>query len=330
MPRPEIILTPELLRTFVTLVEQCNGSVTQTAETLGINEASVSKRIKPLHTGRGERAGRLLWLRKEGKTFRLTAEGAAVLPLAVDQLRRWGLFTTLATTERLPVVTFACGQDAVTGFVREAVRLFRAAHAQVALQLATGIRGRDRITRVAGGELDLAVVTHEPAVIERYARGQPLHVEDLFPDPLVLVCAARSKSARDFEALPASGVRAEELPPFPFVLPDADAGIRQEFERLLEKAGVSRLPQVVCEVGGWGAILAFVSDGVGVGLLPRSVVARSPAKLLTRPLHPSIAPANCVRLIARLRRSDTTPDLSEAGMQFLGALQEATKPLREA
>ena len=47
MPRPPSVFTPELLKTFVTLV-RVDGSVTRTAELLDINEASVSKRIKPL------------------------------------------------------------------------------------------------------------------------------------------------------------------------------------------------------------------------------------------------------------------------------------------
>jgi len=326
MPRPEIILTPELLRTFVTLV-RCDGSVSRTAEALGINEASVSKRIKPLHTsGKGTRSGRLVWLRKEGKTFHPTAEGSAVFDLAIDQLRRWELFTAFATADRLPVVSFACGQEAVTGFVREAVKKFHTANPDVMLRVSTQ-RGRDRITGVAGGQFDLAVVGHDPAAIQRIAR-RDLHVEELFADPLVLVCATKSRAAAQFDALPEDGVTAEQLRTLPLVLPEADAGIRQEFGRLLEKAGVTALPRVVCEVGGWGVILQFVQDGLGVGLVPRSVVSRAAGKLPTRPLHDDIAPENAVRLIARRRGSDGL-ELTEPGEKFQAVLREATRPLRD-
>ncbi len=326
MPRPEIILTPELLRTFVTLV-RCDGSVSRTAEALDINEASVSKRIKPLHTsGKGTRSGRLIWLRKEGKTFYPTAEGSAVYDLAIDQLRRWELFTAFATSERLPVVSFACGQEAVTGFVRDAVKKFHSSNPDVMLRLSTQ-RGRDRISGVAGGQFDLAVVGHDASAIQRIAR-RDLYVEELFNDPLLLVCSPRARCAGPFEELPEEGVTAEQVRMLPLVLPETDAGIRQEWSRLLEKAHVTALPRLVCEVGGWGVILQFVQDGLGVGLVPRSVLMRGGAKLPTRRLHPSITPENAVRLIARPRPSGE-PELTEEGEKFLAVLRDATQSLRE-
>ena len=88
MPRPPSVFTPELLKTFVTLV-RADGSVTRTAELLDINEASVSKRIKPLHEGHAPLLPRP-WLEKNGKLFRATEEGRRMLPAAEDQLAPLG------------------------------------------------------------------------------------------------------------------------------------------------------------------------------------------------------------------------------------------------
>lgn len=326
MPRPEIILTPELLRTFVTLI-QCDGSVSRTAEALGINEASVSKRIKPLHSsGTGPRVGRLLWLRKVGKTFFPTDEGTAMYDMAIDQLRRWELFTAIATTERLPLVTFACGQEAVTGFVRDAVKQFHTSTPNVMLRLSTQ-RGRDRILGVAGGQFDLAVVGHDPNSIQRLAR-RDLHIEDLFPDPLMLACSQRGTGATQFKQGGEGPVAPDEMRELPLILPEVDSGIRQELSRHLEKAGVSVLPGVRCEVGGWGVILQFVQDGLGIGLLPRSVIQRASSKLLSRPLDGKALPLrNTSRLIARPRSSGGL-ELSEYGERFLNVLREVTQSLR--
>ena len=77
-----------------------------------------------------------------------------------------------------------------------------------------------------------------------------------------------------------------------------------------------------CWRWGWTALLKYVAEGFGVGLLPRSVAAAAGPGLAVRPLDPAVAPVNRVRLIAR-----PTPegglDLSEDGRAFAAALREA-------
>jgi DNA-binding transcriptional LysR family regulator len=87
-------LTPELCRTFVTLARLA-GSVTATARELGLNEARISKRIRPLVRGAPPHLPRP-WLMKRGKRFFLTDEGRAMLPAATEQAQRWRHFTAFA------------------------------------------------------------------------------------------------------------------------------------------------------------------------------------------------------------------------------------------
>src|ERR1700686_114241 len=167
MPRPPLVVTPEFLKTFVTIV-RVDGSVTRTAELLDINEASVSKRIKPLHEG-WPPALPLPWLEKHGKTFRLTAEGERMLPAAEDQLSRWEHFSAFVAAGRLAQLAVGCGQEAVTGILFDAVKVWRKACPDLFLRIAPS-RGQARIEAVAAGLLDLALVSHNQAQIERFAR----------------------------------------------------------------------------------------------------------------------------------------------------------------
>ena len=123
MPRPPSVFTPELLKTFVTLI-RVDGSVTRTAELLDINEASVSKRIKPLHEGHAPLLPRP-WLEKHGKLFRATEEGRRMLPAAEDQLRRWEHFVEFVDAGRLTQLSVGCGQEAVVGLMFDALKHWR-------------------------------------------------------------------------------------------------------------------------------------------------------------------------------------------------------------
>src|ERR1700733_6255396 len=76
MPRP-VTLSLDLLQTFLLLVEH-EGDASVTAQQLGINQPSMSKRLSFL-----QHSGRVLvkpWLVREGKTWKLTVEGQKVLP----------------------------------------------------------------------------------------------------------------------------------------------------------------------------------------------------------------------------------------------------------
>ena len=119
-------------------------------------------------------------------------------------------------------------------------------------------------------------------------------------------------------------VAAAELIDFPFILPEADASRREQFDdwcyRATEKAFNVRL-----EVGGWQTILEFVESGFGVGLVPRSAVAlfqeRSRRKLTMRPLDAAEFPPDAVRLIARKAHGKEEPDLTELGKRLATQLR---------
>src|SRR5581483_4838257 len=155
MPRTSAPLSPESCRTLLALLE-AGGNATVAAAALDINQASMSKRLKPLQHASAELPRP--WIEKKGKRFVLTQEGRELLPAIREAVRWWQDFSAYVSKGRPAEVRFGCGQEAAGGFVLEAVAAFYKGRPPAALRVAT-LRGRERIRRVALGVLDLAAVT---------------------------------------------------------------------------------------------------------------------------------------------------------------------------
>ena len=317
MPRPPS-LSYELLQTFVSVIAN-DGDAVAAANALGINQPSMSKRLAVL-----QRRGPVLrdaWLERTGKKWRLTGEGARVWSTVEDVVRRYENLRAFAVAAPPAGLAVACGQDAVAGIVLAAAREFRRARPDCAFRISTP-SGQARIEGVAAGNYDLALVTHAPARIAEIARRE-LHVEDLYEDPLVLASAPSASFAAVFAKLPDSGVTAKALASLPLVLPEPGTGLRQPLDDRLRELGHAAAP--VVEGGGWPALLEYVKDGFGVGLLPRSVVSRD-RTLMQKSPQAKIVPANVIRLICRYRlRSTSDLDLTEDAADFRVALSAEAK-----
>lgn len=282
-------LTPELCRTFVALSRH-DLSLTRAAAELGVNKATLSKRIAPLVAGEPPHLPRP-WLAKRGKRFELTDEGRLMLPVAREHAERWERFVAFAAADRGPALSVACGQEAAGGTMLLAAKAFRQAHPAAAVKIAV-VRGRRRVEGVAGGLYDLALVTQTPADVRATGR-RDLVVELLHRDDLVLACGVRSPWAAAFDR--PDPVPADELGDWPLVLPEADAAIRKQWD---EKVGrQARAPAVAVEVGGWRVMLGYVLAGFGVGLLPASLAREAGSKVRWRPLVPALRPANVVSTV---------------------------------
>ena len=310
------VLTPDLCRTFVALI-RLGGAPKAVAEELGLDEASISKRLRPLVRGRPPELPRP-WLVKTGRKFGLTDEGRRMLPAAEEQADRWAAFADTAAADRAAGVTVACGHEAAGGVVLAAAARFRALHPDAALRVAV-VRGRQRVEGVVSGRYDLAVVTDNPAAVKEAAR-RPVAVEQLPDDELVLACAARGPWAAAF----ADGARpadARDVAGWPLVLPEGDAAIRRRWDELLRRRDPSVVPVAAVEVGGWQVLLGYVLAGFGVGLVPRSVAAAAGAKVRVRALVGAIRPANRPAVVWLPNRPDAR--LADA---FRAALTEAAPP----
>jgi DNA-binding transcriptional LysR family regulator len=208
----------------------------------------------------------------------------------------------------------------VAGLVREALRLFREKYSHAAIRISTS-RRRARIEGVSNGSLDLAVVTHDEPSIHEIARRAP-HVEPLVSYRLALVCASDSSWHQAVRALPKGGVAADELTRFALVLPEPDAGVRKGIDGVLRDHEVLGRLQVALEIGGWGTILAYVRDGLGVGTVSEAAIVE-PKGLIIRPLDPRVFDPVEAKLIGRrLGGSGEDWDLSEAGQAWRAILRK--------
>jgi DNA-binding transcriptional LysR family regulator len=319
MPRPPSI-SPELMATFVTVV-RTEGDATKAAEILQINQPSMSKRLAFL-----QHAGRILrrpWLERVGKTWRLTDEGRRVLPAVEELVHRYRLLTEALEEER-PAVVFGCGSGAAAGFVRDAVRTFRSRRPQDTFRISTR-PATARVEGVANGSLDMATVRLAQQDILDVAR-RPLFIEELFDDPLVLVATREIENFGEFDALADRSFAPKALTRFPLVLPEPESGLRRDFDRRCRESGVADRLRTVIEVGPFQSALSYVRDAVGVGVLPRSVIAGHNGMVI-KSLPPKLSPPNTVRLLCRKRAGTDELDLSDGANEFLQSLRETSKRL---
>lgn len=319
MPR-NARLSFELMETMVELVNS-QGDASLAGERLGINQPSMSKRLKLLQDR--HRVGAIPWVQRRGKKWSLTVEGERVLP-AVQQLLRLeqSLTTDLDTrTALMPTVNIACGQTSVTSVLRDPLSQFRREFKDCRVRISTP-RGTARIQGVANGTYDFALVTHDEDNIHRLA-GRPLYIETLFEDPLVLVCGRKAPaSVRErFEKLPTRGASVKHLGSMPLVLPEPDAGLRPQLDRAFGEAGLFGNLDVMLEVGGWPAILDFVREGWGIGIVTKSAIVSEGGLLEPCKLDLPNLPATAVRLIARLQGSDQKPDLLKEAQRLVELLR---------
>ncbi|HJZ90959.1 MAG TPA: LysR family transcriptional regulator [Gemmataceae bacterium] len=308
------------MATFVTVV-RTEGDATKAAETLNINQPSMSKRLAFL-----QHAGRILrrpWLERVGKTWHLTEEGRRVLPAVEELVHRYKLLTE-AIEEARPAVVFGCGSAGAAGYVRQAVKLFRSRHPDATFRVSARPTG-SRVEGVANGSLDMATVRLAQQEVQELAR-RPLYGEDLFDDPLVLAATPTAPGFDEYQGLADKTVQPKALTRFPLVLPEPDSGLRKDFDRRCRDAGIGDRLKVAVEVGPCQTALNYVKDGVGIGVLPRSVVERADG-LVVKSLPPKLVPANTIRVICRKRAGSDELDLTEGAIGFLEALREAGRAM---
>ena len=316
-------LSFDLLETFVKLVEN-DGDALATSRELQINQPSMSKRLRYLQLS--SPVLKRPWLVREGKRWKLTEEGAKALPAVRELMDRYEKLTEF-NEPRGPDLRLGCGREAVVGFVREAVREFTAEmkrnRKEIRLHIST-MRGAARIEGVANGALDMALVTHDEASIHSLAR-RTLHVDSIARHRLALVAHVRSPWARALKRLPERKTPPAALTRFPLILPEPDAGIRKDLDETLRRQGLLGQLQIRLEVGGWAAILAYVADRQGVGIVSEAAV-RDPKSLIVRHLDPEHFPPTELRLICRPGFSPHQDKaLSADGLQLYEALRRAAK-----
>ena len=205
-------------------------------------------------------------LERDRRTVRLTPEGARFAEHARETLERWdhlrrdlrGRADALAGNIAIFASVTAC-----QSFLPEVLSGFRQRYPEIHIQLETGYAA-DALGMLADGRVDVAVAALPARVPRALAARVLLHTPLVFAAPT---------APCEVERL----CRLRPLPwgELPVVMPAAGLA-REAADRFFRRKRVS--PRVYSEVPGSEALLALVSLGCGVGIVPRLVLDRSPLR----------------------------------------------------
>ena len=209
---------------------------------------------------------------RDRRSVRLTPEGGRFAEHARDTLERWerlkrdlaGERDTLSGTIAIFASVTAC-----QSFLPELLSDFRQRHPDIHIQLETGYAA-DALERLAEGRVDVSVAAIPARVPRTLVARVLLHTPLVFTAP---------RAACEVERL----CHRRPLPwnELPVVLP-ASGQARESAERWFRRRRIE--PRVYGEVPGSEAILALVSLGCGVGVVPRIVLDENPLRTKVRVL----------------------------------------------
>ena len=285
-------LTIDHLRYLVAVAK--HGGVQAAADALGVSQPTVSKQMKHWRERRPPLLGR-----EAGRDV-LTERGQQVVATAqqilrqIDQLSRF-----LREQEDAPTAVYIAG-GAVASQWYLAPTMARLAKEFPDFRFRTRVmRGSDRITGVVGGEIDLAVVSHDKTQIEMIAGPRRLKIEPLVKQPMCVVCQKKTEQAKQLSRI----LKGQEVPlallsEWPLVGPDSNSGIRRYLEGKARSAGNDL--QFIAESGGWHGAKEYARCGIGVAILPLAFLDKDDLNdLVARRLTGSVSIGHSL-----IRRSD--------------------------
>lgn len=244
-------INPDFLVTFNAVAEF--SSVSKAAEYLHLSQPAVSGQLRSL----AELVGAPLYTRR-ARGILLTAEGRDLLPHAQAIARSMKAVTDLAGEHRQRRRTHVRLGASWTLSVRAVTLVGRFQNGQPTVSLHSG-HTPHLIAQVAAGELDAALTVDASQVLPEGLEAQRFSSEDL----RLIVPPGHPLAGEGYITL---NVLARET----LLLPMPGSSVRKRAVKLLDRAGVT--PQQALELGGFLAVKAALHAGLGVAILPRSLV----------------------------------------------------------
>lgn len=230
----------------------------RTAAQCHVTPSTLSRSISRLEAEVGRRL-----FDRDRRSVRLTPEGVRLQAFAASVLHEWDQLTadwegdSEAVTGTLSVF---CTVTASQSVLPQALARFRASYPDVHLRLETGYAA-EALSALAEGRVDVSV-----AALDEQTRSSVVsHL--LVTSPLVPVTSTTAGHRLPRRVGP-------EWSQVPWVLPAeglARVLVDQWFRRLRVR------PHVAAEAAGHEAVLALVTLGCGIGVVPHLVVEKAPA-----------------------------------------------------
>ncbi|MHB1056309.1 MAG: LysR substrate-binding domain-containing protein [Rhodanobacter sp.] len=276
------------LEAFLAVVE--TGGIGRAAVRLHRAQSSITSRIHQLESSLG-----VTLFHRESQRLRLTGAGETL----VDHAHR---MLELAEQTRAAVCSDEVGSKIRLGAMESiaASRLpyplaqFHRRYPKVWVNIET-TSSRGLVADVQAGALDAAIVGEE--VDAARFRSVPLYEEEL-----VLVGARDSTMLQEPQRLAAGAVLVYHKP---------GCAYRKRFEQWLESQHI--VPMHVLEFASYHGMFAAAAGGVGVGMLPRSVLEVFPQKrvLSVREIAPRLARLKTFLVTSRHRHQPSLARLEE-------------------
>lgn len=270
------------LKAFLALCDTLNFR--SAGEQVHVSPSTLSRSIQKLE----EETGCMLFER-DNREVRLTADGALFREWATSVLDSYQRFKFRLSEEHTDLQGELSIFGSVTAYysvMSPIIEAFRNAYPRIHLKLQTGSPA-DAYQKVGEGEVDLGITMHREG-----GRDSVLFLP-VATTPLVFITSASAK------AVP-RGPQAAQWAGHPMVLPSKGLG-RERADAWFRSHGIQ--PDIYAQVEGNEAILAMVSLGCGIGLVPKLVLDKSPLRDSLRVLDiaPELKPY-IVGLIVQKRR----------------------------
>jgi DNA-binding transcriptional LysR family regulator len=287
-----------LLTVFREVAER--GSFTAAAQALGYTQSAVSRQVSALESEFG-----VVLFDRLPRGVRLTESGRCLLPHAASvgaRLRVAGEDLQALRSLNAGRLRVGAFPTANTTLVPVAVAAFRLSHPAVSLSLSEG-SVRDMVVQLAGGELDVALVTSTvPGLLDglelRHVMDDPMFVAMHPSHPCAGLAVVRLRELASEEWIAGSERLADTL----------FSGTQTAFE-----------PRIRYVVREWVAKQGFVAAGLGITLIPSLAVGSVRPDVVLVPLHPDDSPVR--RVFAATPAGVTAPFALAA---FLDCLDEAS------
>jgi DNA-binding transcriptional LysR family regulator len=289
------------LRIFTTVVRA--GGVTRAAERLHRVQSNVTTRIRQLE----QDLGVALFVRN-GKRLQLAPAGQLLVDYA-DRLLEIAEDARNAVQDARPRGVLRLGAMESTAAVRLPAPLsaYHRRYPEVSLELRTG-NPQQLAAAVLAGELDAALVA-EPIA------DAPFDKQPVFTEELVIVAPAGHPPISKTAPVPPTMVAFENGCPH-----------RKRLEDWYAKRG--EIPVRTIELSSYHAMLGCVSAGMGVALLPKSVLSTFPERRQLS-VHALPSGENRAATVLIWRKGASSPKLETLKQLLSGARQtKRTKKLQ--
>jgi len=231
------------------------GSLQRAAARLGITQPGITRRIQSLERELGTEL-----LDRRAKPVRPSPSGMQIVG-ACRRLLQSAQALHQHATDGEPRGEFRLGvaPGLAETVLAEPLDRLRRAYPKLSLSISTAWTG-ELLENVRAGGLQAAIILRTDDVVAPSDRTIEVGTED------VVVAAARGRALP-----PRASLR--DIPDVPWVLNPAGCGYRRNLQRAFDALGLA--PRIAAEVVGRELQLSLVARDLGLGLVPRRVLAQS-------------------------------------------------------